>query len=294
MTTATVQNGQVKTKINVPRVPGVVSVIELTPALARQYLGKNTHNRNVRKGKVEAYARDMRLGRWVFNGEPIQIGKDGALHNGQHRCLAVIMSGVTIPCVVVTGLDAKAQETIDIGATRSAGDALTLRGESDATILAAVTRAAWLWDAGQRDVYGGKTAYTNADLYEYVDSNPLVKDAATVARACAGMVPVRPSIFGLVYFLAARVDRADARLFFIDQVAQALGVQVYSPAFALRRTFTSLSGQGQSRKSIQPVEVLGYSIKAWNLYRGGSGDTVKNLRAPTKTGWTGSNIPDPQ
>lgn len=68
----------------------------VTPALAKQWLEKNTNNRNVNFAKVKKMAKDMREGHWDTTHQGIAIATDGTLVDGQHRLMAVVESGVTV------------------------------------------------------------------------------------------------------------------------------------------------------------------------------------------------------
>lgn len=81
------------------------SVINISPKLAEKMLVGNEINRNVSHSLVDRYARDMRNGNWQLNGEPITFNKSKQLTNGQHRLLAIIRSGKTIPMVVIEEVD---------------------------------------------------------------------------------------------------------------------------------------------------------------------------------------------
>lgn len=76
----------------------------VTPAMAKEWMAKNIHNRNVSDQVVASYARDMRLGRWVLNHQGIAFDNEGNLMDGQHRLLAIIQSGVTVQLLVTFGL----------------------------------------------------------------------------------------------------------------------------------------------------------------------------------------------
>ena len=65
-----------------------VQLVEITPELAHEWLGFNTHNRNIRQRIVTAYAADMTGGDWQWNGESIKFAEDGTLLDGQHRLAA--------------------------------------------------------------------------------------------------------------------------------------------------------------------------------------------------------------
>ena len=56
-----------------------ISVIDVTPALAEEWLSANDHNRSINVRVVDAYARDMLSGNWALNGEAVKIAEDGTL-----------------------------------------------------------------------------------------------------------------------------------------------------------------------------------------------------------------------
>ena len=81
--------------------------MDITPEIAEKMLGKNTNNyRRLNSSTVTKYAREMFLGYWQVNGEPIVFSKDGTLLNGQHRLAAIIKSNTTQKMLVVTDVTA--------------------------------------------------------------------------------------------------------------------------------------------------------------------------------------------
>lgn len=111
-----------------------VKVIELTPELAEKLLKNNTDNRILRPRLVVQYAEDMKAGRWHENGEPIIVDPKGKLISGQHRCHAVIRSGVTLKNIVM--IETNDPKMIDTGATRSVRD-LSGIGNYEASTISA-------------------------------------------------------------------------------------------------------------------------------------------------------------
>lgn len=103
-------------------------IIEITPEIAKKTLEQNTRNRTVRRMTVAAYAEAMRSGLWKENGEPIIIGKNNIVLDGQHRLLAIIESGMTLKMVVVFDVEDSTRDTIDTGIRRTPGDALSIEG----------------------------------------------------------------------------------------------------------------------------------------------------------------------
>ena len=98
--------------------------VDVTPALAEQWLARNDGNRNVRGNVVRRYVRDMEAGRWLLSPQPIVIASDGRLLDGQHRLHAVVESGKTVPMYVARGADKTVMAVIDNGEARSLSDAL--------------------------------------------------------------------------------------------------------------------------------------------------------------------------
>ena len=78
----------------------------ISPELAQEYLKHNSINpRKMSRRTVNSYAADMQSGTWKLNGEPIIFDADGNLLNGQHRLEAIKVSGVTVPMLVVRGVE---------------------------------------------------------------------------------------------------------------------------------------------------------------------------------------------
>ena len=115
-----------------------VGIRWIDPSVAKELLARNTKNRKQAVASIERYASDMANGRWVFNGAPIVIDSDGVLADGQHRLEALIGAAVTLPFVVVDGVNPAAFETIDDGKKRTVGDVLSVEGFPNSTTLAAV------------------------------------------------------------------------------------------------------------------------------------------------------------
>lgn len=103
-----------------------VDIIDVTPTHAETWLSRNPNNRNIRKGMVEAHARDMLAGRWILNGESVKIDDTGHLLDGQHRLSAVVAAEVSVPMIVISGLPADVMATVDAGTKRTYVDALAL------------------------------------------------------------------------------------------------------------------------------------------------------------------------
>lgn len=266
-----------------------VEVIDVDPVLAELWLDEhNRHNRKWRPRKLDAYARDMAAGRWEFNGDPLRFDIAETLLDGQHRLAAIRDSKTTQPFVVVKGLRPQAQETVDIGATRTMGDTLTLRGESNASILAAIARRVLLFDQGIA-TNGGRVIVTHPEMSAYIDSTPAIYRAVEVANAAKQSgLQAAPSVVGAAYHLCARLDEVDAGHFFLRQLIDNVGLEVGDPARALLRR---IQEEARTGRPMHPDDVLRYAIVAWNHFR--NERQITKLQAP-KGGWTAKNTPMPK
>lgn len=265
-------------------------IVTVTPELAEQWLAHhNRCNRTIREGKVASYARDMQSGRWLFNGDAIRFAADGTLLDGQHRLTAVIRAGVPFETVVVRGLRNATQETMDIGAHRTLGDALHLRGESNAAMLGAVARRALRFKAGNVATGGRTHAPTNAEMSAYIEENPSIRRAAEVGVRSRTSVPVAPSVIGTAYLLAAELSFENAEYFYVTQLIDCVGLREGDPARALLRRFQHEATVGG--RQIDPDDAFRYCIVAWNHYR--AGRQISKMQAP-KGGWGANSMPIPK
>lgn len=79
-------------------------VMDITPEIAQEFLNINVDNRPIESKTVDMYADDLVHGRWHENGQPFTLS-NGILKSGQHRCLAIIKTGITIRNAVVVYTD---------------------------------------------------------------------------------------------------------------------------------------------------------------------------------------------
>lgn len=94
------------------------------PSEAQHYLD-NMYEGNRRASDIIVfkYARAMDEGRFEsLNGQTIVVGPDGKLYDGQHRMEAIVLSGVTLPFLVVVDENAAENfKTLDQNRIRTAG-----------------------------------------------------------------------------------------------------------------------------------------------------------------------------
>lgn len=238
--------------------------IDVTPALAEKWLRQNTHNRNLRDKVVLTYARDMEAGHWAENGEAIKFAADGTLLDGQHRLNAIALSGATIRMLIITGLANASQETMDAGSRRSTADALGLRGETNTSVLSAVTKRVWMWDQGNYRFTG--PVPTTAECTALLAARPDLRRSADIAVRIHGSFRGLPqSITGTGHHLFTRLDGAEA-VWFFQRLADGAELPAGHPILTLRtRTMT----EAADRRKTPADRQMAYLIRAWNAVREG-------------------------
>ena len=70
-----------------------VSMVCITPEIAKYYLSYNTKNRKQSEKSIKFLVDQMEKGLFLENGESIVFDKNMKLTDGQHRLLAIIKSG---------------------------------------------------------------------------------------------------------------------------------------------------------------------------------------------------------
>lgn len=253
-----------------------VEIVQLTPELAHDYMARNTANyRKINEGDVTAMAAAMRRGE--FNSQypspdAISIDDQGVLTNGQHRCLAVIRSGVTIPVIVSVGGPQAMADAMDTGRKRTAQQILAHHGYNDSAMLASVVRA-----------YGfAMNAYnvrlTNLQILAFVEKH----DQQLYVSCHYGRkveTLMSRSLAGGLHFAFAQADAEKAGEFF-DRLADGVGLYTGNPIHSLRNRLMRVAPHGRP----DPVYLSAIMIKAWNAW--------VNRRTLAVLKWRGQQSPD--
>lgn len=250
------------------------AVVDVTPDLAGRLLGNNTGNRNVRPTVVSRYARDMATGAWQLNGETVKVDVNDRVIDGQHRLMAVIESGVTVRMLVVYGLPAAAQETVDRGIGRNVADALRLRGEQNVNILAGAIC--------QSVVLKSPTPSMNATYWpstsgaiQYLIGHPSIRESVPLGERARSIIGYPSSTAAALHHIFAEIDQEDADTFW-QRVMDGVDLPQDSAILRLREVMLKelTATRRMPRHRLQAI-----SIKAWNAWR--RGDPVALLKWKT-------------
>lgn len=252
--------------------------VMLTPEIAKKILANNFGDqRPVRESKVRQLVTAIKRGNWRFNGEPIQISDRGALLNGQHRCHAVIASGVSIPVLIVEGIQEEAFSTYDQARPRSYADVLN---HPNATTVSSAAALMFTYKKQKGAFKGGQLGpqdrADNTEIVSFVSENEDLLESVRCMHGQwnkIGKIMAR-GVAAFLHCVFARIDKTDADLFF-DLLASGEALRGGDPVYVLRERLISVRSDS-SKGQINRAWMIAIIIKAWNAHR--QGRKISTLR----------------
>lgn len=244
-------------------------VIDVTPALAEVLLERNPSNRKIRQALVDAFSRDMETGKWAFNGEPIILSADGFLNDGQHRCSAIVASGVAIPAVVVIGVARDTRTTIDQGAARTVGDYLGMEGHKDTNVLGAAATMCWAHGIYGAVSLGGRQRPTKSEILKFLEDHPSVAHSVTAVQHKSANAYGGKSLLAFCHWVFTRKAGAAVADQFMRNLLEGANLLSRDPVLYVRNRLVAERG---NLKANDRAELL---FRAWNAWR--RGETPRTL-----------------
>jgi hypothetical protein len=247
---------------------GVTSRVgTVTPAMAAEFLEKNSINRHPTESTIRKYAADMRSLRWQCGTGAIVFAADGTLLDGQQRLMACVRAEVPFDTAIIEGADISAMHNIDQGKPRSFAVVLGWMGEKNCTSLASAIRLGWLWHRG--DPFDRVSVPTVEEQLDWLRDNPSIREALIRAMPFRRQWGCPIGALALVVHRIGLIDQEAADLF-LDEVATGADLPVGSPTLALRNWLSSqlLAGATTTLTARRPLPGVYMTmwIKAWNAF----------------------------
>lgn len=265
-----------------------VRIMDVTPALAQEWLGLNTSNRKLKQHAVTAYAQDMKSGRWVLNGEAIKFAGPAKnptkLLDGQNRLHAILKAKTTVQMLVIFDLEESDQITMDSGAKRTVADNLQITGVGNAVIIAASASIALHVQANR---IAGGARFTNATIQAFIDENPELGVSASVAAKYARRTDVPPAVVAYTHWVFSHLDLDEATAFWRD-ASEKTGLSFGDPVLTLTNFFAEAR---RNRRNIPRAAQLSLIYRAWNARR--KGQSLRVLKMNSSRGGL-IDIPEPK
>ena len=267
-------------------------------------------NRPFRISLAKRYKLEHLRNKWLFNGESKVIDWFGNVQDGQHSLTGFVLAEqereknpehwkvygwkgpLVMEALVVTGIDPKAADTLNLGLKRSLGDVLFRRDEFSevldhsekllkklSNVLSVATRLAWL-RCGGKTVSDAKH-FPHSEALSFVHDHPRLKDAVEFIYAengGRGSEGQKISSFitlgyaaGLLYLMGMSNSVTPSEMNdsnwekacdFWKKFASGEGLERGDPILTLRNLLVkSEAGSGTGRD-----EIVSMVIKAWNLW----------------------------
>jgi hypothetical protein len=251
-----------------------IRIETITPEIAQKYIDSSATNRSITPRHVEWLASMMRKGQFKFNGDSIRFNGEQMI-DGQHRCMAVIASGITIQTVVVRNLDANIFDTIDTGRKRKGNDILSIKGYQNCINLCASLNIIHLINSGALNKRSS-LRLSNQDIEQLVLLHSgVVELVEKYSNKRSKQHVASPSLMAAMHYLFRQKDLPSA-----DKFMQALvtgeNLTEGDPALLLRER---LMGDKKNTHSIMNRSFkIALFIKAWNHYRSGRKLTLLKFR----------------
>lgn len=244
--------------------------IEVTPALARLILDRNSNNRSLKAQQVETIARDICDGRWQSNGETIVLSTSGELNDGQHRLTACVAADLPIVTLVAYGTARETRQTIDSNqTTRTPGDFLAMAGIEDGNNIAAT--AAYLWQIrryGEIPKHFGHPSKrpTKQQIQEFVGAHLRSVSLATrvTSSSKAGRLSSKSLIAVALHHIRDAIGahaEGDEPEIFIKALLTGDNLRADDPVMVVRNRLID----DKRRHRADPRVAMELIVRAWNL-----------------------------
>jgi hypothetical protein len=253
------------------------------PDDAERILAESHYQRKHSPATVSKYARDMKTGKWEFNGAPIRYNGEEQGHpellDGQHRLRAVIEANMVMPFLVIVGIPKSCLRTMDDGRSRTLANKFYVDGEKAPDVLASMIQFLAIYRGREKFVGPSFTASEYYDVLtrEGEAARPLAKE-----YKCKMPRNLKPGLVATLHLLFAEKDPELAARFCADVVKG--DSERGTPAREAREWIVSLE-----KGEIRVNTIASVLIDCWN--RETRGENVARIRIPRNCPEIASPIP---
>ena len=247
----------------------------LTVALASKlldtvpdYVEDGYGQRSVSDRVVKSYAEQMKAGNWkeTYN-DALVIDTNNNLINGQHRCWAVVESGVSIPVSIVRNADPEVIHYIDKGRNRTVADDLKIHGHRYSPMIASALRYTHIFRKGWLTASGSGSKYTYDDAMKDIGSYPEMNILAEKigSGSTFAFTSYMPNALGLALWCHIKKETKanDEKVdLFFERVIEGLDLKKTYPENMLRNTLMRMNMKKLHKP--KPIHVASLTIYAWN------------------------------
>lgn len=259
-----------------------VQVMNITVQMAKQWI-EATGDKNFRESSpnhIALLARQIRDGKWHLNGESIKLNCDGRVIDGLHRLKAIILCGIGITSVVVSGVTD--EFGIDESRSRNVAQWLANKGYINASEMAASLSILRLYDQGRCESPGKSvsTRMTPEEAIVLAKRNPGIVRYVAASRH-NGCLPA--SLLAVVPYLGTPEELRSASHMvcetaktFIEGIKSGADLSDDDPRYMLRERM--IRDKQSSSHRMNNITKRALVIIAWNKYAAGESCGSASLR----------------
>jgi len=262
----------------------VFAKVQVSPELATLILSINTNNRIITKSEAKTLAEYMTNDQWMRAGQTLVISDKGVLLDGQHRLEAVVLSGLTIEMIIVTGVKYEAFKVIDTGRKRSVTDLISVMepglGKPDLRIIYRVCR--YIIHFTQSSLsFGGivKTVknlelgnfYQHMDTHEKIYLESCIEQGRKFYDKSKHVDILDISSYSFLYYTLSNLNKDKADTFFAS-LSSGENISKDGDTVAIYLLRDKLLEMATKQRKLPHAATwrIAYTFKAWNNYLNGT------------------------
>jgi hypothetical protein len=229
--------------------------------------------RPINRKKVRLFARLMREKKWIGGcDEPIRVSPEGYLLNGQHRLEAQQMVGCTLYALIQYNVPREYILVMDEGTKRTAADALTIRGVTNATHTAAAVKLFMRLRKGPRALRN--SAYgilTNNEVYEMTRKHPQLVAWVSVVRGHSGLGRgfehiCEASVMGAFLYALETISSKEKVAHFSECLMTGTHLAAKDPRLSCRNALIALRIRDEHKGAGARLRKFAYLTITWNRW----------------------------
>jgi hypothetical protein len=247
-------------------------VIDLTPRLAAELLANKAPNRSIKPRHLARIEASLAKGERLVTHQGIALDWFGRLVDGQHRCQAVVNTGIPMRVQITYGLDPAAFKYMDDGSDRLNSDTLHVAGYEGSSRIPGIIQLVRQYDEKPTGAWDRQRVRMDADeilewAIKFGDLHPFITLGDQMRRGMGnlGYAPV----FSAVAYVVDRdsgLSLEDLRPAFWEPMMTGAGMDLGDPRLAFtrfaRNTYQNRTGSTMSQ--MRPH--FGALIKTYNAW----------------------------
>lgn len=243
----------------------------ITPEQAMVILeNHNPNNRTIARNTVEAYAREMRAGRWGLSNDAMAFDVDGNLLNGQHRLTACILADVPIPVAIMRNVPREDQDRMDLGRPRHIADILHMKGYKYSHRLSGALRAMW----NMKDLTNWTRKVAPGELLAIAERHPKLIESVIASEEVKAFP--RNGVTAVHYVATHLLNEPEKANAFMGVFATGVPTYPGDPAHVLRENYLAARRHAAMAARFSHKSTLDAVVRSWNLFR--EEKTIKKFR----------------